>query len=99
MPITTTGLVQTSKAERYIQQLIKHWSHKLTITEVDGVATIIFNPEVTLTLEASQAGIAMSIVAPNDAEDMRFRRVFESHLDRFAFREAPLGYIWRRQSS
>ncbi|QQN62316.1 DUF2218 domain-containing protein [Bradyrhizobium diazoefficiens] len=97
MTVTTIGFVATAKSERYIQQLIKHWRHRLSITEADGVATIPFNPQVTLTLKASPAGIKMSLSVPDDAEDMRFRKVFESHLDRFAFREVPLGYAWTRQ--
>jgi uncharacterized protein len=96
MTVTTTGFVATAKGERYIQQLIKHWSHKLSITEADGIATIPFSPDVTLTLKAGPAGIAVSLSAPDDTEDMRFRRVFENHLDRFAFREIPLGYAWIR---
>jgi hypothetical protein len=97
MPIATTGFVITPKGDRYLQQLLKHWSHKFAIVEAGGGATIPFNPDVTLTLRANPEGIAMSLVSPNDGDDERFRKVFESHLDRFAFREVPLEYAWARQ--
>jgi uncharacterized protein len=95
----TTGFVATQKADRYLQQLLKHWSHKFAINEADGAATIPFTPYVTLTLMARPDGIAMSLVSSNDGDDERFRKVFESHLDRFAFREIPLEYAWARQTS
>jgi hypothetical protein len=99
MTVTSTGLVATPKGERYVQQLVKHWSHKLDISFADGVATIPFNPAVILTLTTTAEGIAMRLSAPDDADDLRFRRVFENHLDRFAFREIPLDYSWVRQSA
>lgn len=99
MTIISTGFVATPKGERYVQQLIKHWSHKLDISFADGVATIPFNPAVILTLTTTAEGITMRISTPDEVEDLRFRSVFEKHLDRFAFREAPLGYSWVRQSA
>lgn len=99
MTVTTTGFVSTPKGDRYIQQLVKHWSHKLSITESDGAAIIPFNAEVVLTLTPSAAGIAMRLTAPNAEEDTRYRKVFESHLDRFAFREVPLAYAWVREAA
>lgn len=97
MALTTTGFVATPNGARYIQQLVKHWSHRLAITEAEGVTTIPFSPDATLTLKSDATGIAMTLVTPGDADDQRFRKVFENHLDRFAFREVPLGYTWTPQ--
>jgi uncharacterized protein len=99
MTVISTGFVATPKGERYVQQLIKHWSHRLDISFTDGVATIPLNPAVILTLTTTAEGIAMHLSAPDDAEELRFQRVFENHLDRFAFREVPLGYSWVRESA
>jgi hypothetical protein len=93
----TTGFVAIPKADRYLQQLTKHWGHKFAINEADGAATIPFTSHVALTLIAKPDGIAMRLVSPNDSDDERFRKVFETHLDRFAFREIPLEYAWARQ--
>jgi hypothetical protein len=99
MIITSIGFVTTAKADRYIQQLVKHWSHKLDIDCRDGVARIPFNSDVHLALETRNGGIAMTLTSPSDEADVRFRKVFEQHLDRFAFREAPLAYDWTRSRS
>lgn len=96
MPVVSTGFVATPHGERYVRQLVKHWSHRLAITEADGIATIAFGPETSLVLKPDDKGVEMRLTAPGEAEDTRFRRVFEEHLDRFAFREAPLAYDWRR---
>ena len=96
MILTSIGFVPTAKADRYIQQLVKHWNHKLDIDYRDGVARIAFNSNVDLVLEARNGGIAMTLTSPSDEDDVRFRNVFEQHLDRFAFREARLAYDWTR---
>ncbi|PTD16790.1 DUF2218 domain-containing protein [Sphingomonas fennica] len=90
----TTGSVATPNAERYVRQLVKHWGHRLAIIEAEGVTTIAFGPEIILTLEPDRTRIVMRLTTPAEGEAVRFRRVFEEHLDRFAFREAPLAYQW-----
>ncbi len=62
--LSSTALVPTKSASRYLQQLCKHWSHNLAVS---------FTPEQ---LEGLKGAVA-------------------SHLDRFAFREAPLAFNWR----
>ena len=86
--------VPTRSASRYLQQLCKHWSHKFavehdtergTIALPLGRAELIAHPE---TLE-----VQLEPAAPDQAE--RMKTVMQEHLDRFAFREAPLAFDWR----
>lgn len=87
--------VPTSNGSKYMQQLCKHWSHKLqvefdaekgTVHFADSLATMVAEPDaLVVTVEAE---------APETVE--RMQGVVANHLDRFAFREAPLPFDWQQ---
>ena len=87
--------VPTASAGRYLQQLAKHWSHKLEVTFTKEAAMILFPSGARLEMRADEATLDLSLHVPAGEEPARMRRVVEEHLDRFAFREAPLTFEWR----
>lgn len=93
---TIHGTVKTRSGDKYVQQLCKHWAHKLD-TRIEGdIGTVTF-PSATAVLAADRQGIAISI-SGQDREDVeRLTDVVARHIDRFAFREAPLNYEWAWQ--
>ena len=92
---TTTAIVPTNFGSRYLQQLAKHWSHKLEVEFDPAHATIRFPSGAVAVLDADDSALTARIDAP-DAETLeRMKDVVASHLDRFAFREAPLPFLWR----
>jgi uncharacterized protein len=92
---TTTAVVPTNFGSRYLQQLAKHWSHKLEVAFDPAHATIRFPSGAVAVLDADDAALTARIDA-SDAETLeRMKDVVASHLDRFAFREAPLPFLWR----
>jgi uncharacterized protein len=95
MSETSTAVTPTTHASRYLQQLAKHWAHKLEVEFTPVHATIRFPSGAVATLEADEAQLSSTIEAP-DAETLaRMKTVLAEHLDRFAFREAPLPFDWR----
>jgi uncharacterized protein len=93
--LSATAVTPTAHASRYLQQLAKHWSHKLEVEFTPTHATIRFPGGAAATLEADEAQLRSTIEAP-DAETLaRMKTVLAEHLDRFAFREAPLPFDWR----
>jgi hypothetical protein len=86
--------VPAQQGGRYVRQLASHWSHKFTV-EAEGDRAVIHFPAAVVTLDADATGIAVSIDAPEEATAERLTDVVAKHLDRFAFREAPLSYDWR----
>ncbi|WBO21672.1 DUF2218 domain-containing protein [Sphingomonas abietis] len=95
MTESTTATVTTTHGSRYLQQLCKHWSHKLEVEFTPTHGTIRFPSGVVATLAATDDTLGATIVAP-DAETLeRMKGVVADHLDRFAFREAPLPFVWR----
>lgn len=91
--LTTKAHVPTASGSKYLQQLCKHWSHKLEVefSEREGVVRF---PTATARMQAGPEGLDVSVEAA-DAETLeRMKDVMATHLDRFAFREAPLPFDW-----
>jgi len=96
MTVVSTGFTATASADRYIQQLVKHWSHKFATSYADGRGEIPFSEDTRASFEAREDGIAIRLSSPSDESDDRMRGVIAAHVDRFAFREAPLAFVWER---
>ncbi len=94
MSQSTTATIATAHASRYLQQLAKHWSHKLEVEFTPTHATIRFPSGAVATLEADEARLTSTIEAPDAETCDRVKTVLAEHLDRFAFREAPLPFAW-----
>ncbi len=89
-----TAVVPTAHASRYLQQLCKHWSHKFA-TDFDADRGTIAFPAWPITMTAGADALTVVIEPGPDADVGRFKTVVAEHLDRFAFREAPLAFEWR----
>lgn len=90
----TRADLRTPNARKYVQQLCRHWQHKLTV-EIDGDKALITMPSGDLVaLDADDARLAITITGNPDTLTQT-RGVVVDHIDRFAFREAPLDYAWQ----
>ena len=90
---TVNASVPTANAAKYIQQLCKHWSHRLEVDLSDRKGVVRF-PDAVATLEAGEAALLVTIEGEQSETVERMKGVVASHLDRFAFREAPLPFDW-----
>ena len=90
----TLGFAPTASADRYIQQLVKHWGHKFATSYADGRGEVPFSDDTCATFAAREKGIAISLATADAESAERMKGVIASHLDRFAFREAPLAFEW-----
>ncbi|GAA0664098.1 hypothetical protein FHT00_001135 [Sphingomonas insulae] len=86
--------VPTASASRYLQQLAKHWSHKMAVTFTAEEGTIAFPNGSRLEMKADSDTLDVVLHVPDGEDAVRMREVVASHLDRFAFREAPLTFDW-----
>ena len=82
----TTAIIKTANARKYMTQLCKHWSHRFDIALDDATGTA--------QLPGGAETLAVEIL-PKDASALpRMKEVVAEHLNRFAFREAPLSLSW-----
>ncbi len=94
---TTMGFARCEQPERYVQQLVKHWGHKMATTYTEGLGTFPFSDLESAVMQAMPGGIAITLTTADHDRNVHLRGVIERHLDRFAFKEAPLSYEWKEQ--
>ena len=104
MTVAATASVPTVSGARYLQQLCKHWSHNLAVDYSEDAGTVTFPAEgrsgnwadeAVLTLAAQPETLECRIEASEPGQLDVLKGVVAEHLDRFAFREAPLAFDWR----
>jgi uncharacterized protein len=93
MPIAKAS-VPTGNAAKYMQQVCKHWSHKLEVDLSEQKGVVKF-PTAVATFDAGADALQVTIEGEDSEVVERMKGVVASHLDRFAFREAPLKFDWR----
>lgn len=89
------AVVPTENGWKFLQQLCKHWSHKLDV-ELGEKSGIVRFSEAVATMSADDKALTVEVEAVSEEVLERMKGVVSSHLDRFAFREAPLPFDWRQ---
>lgn len=93
----STAIITTASASRYLQQLCKHFAHKLPVSFDPAQGQIEFSIG-TCRLQADETELRLDVTATNPAELPQFKDVVARHLVRFAFRE-ELAIAWRDQET
>ncbi|WP_288412065.1 DUF2218 domain-containing protein [uncultured Sphingomonas sp.] len=101
---TSNAAVPTANASRYLQQLCKHWQHNLTVEFDADHGTVVFprdgrgasHPgDALVTFDAAEEALNVRIDATSAEQLDGLKGAVARHLDRFAFREAPLTFDWQ----
>ena len=104
MTANTSAAVPTDKGSRYLQQLCKHWSHSLPVEFTAEHGEVRFPAEgragtfpggALVSFDAEPDALRVTIEASVPEQREAMKGVVARHLDRFAFREAPLPFDWR----
>lgn len=91
--LTSSATCQTGNASRYLQQLCKHFAHKLPVSFDAREGTCMFSCGKAV-LKADAGVLRIDLVA-GDVEGLaQTKDVIESHLLRFAFRENLPALVW-----
>ncbi len=90
---TSTAIVPTASASRYLQQLCKHWGHKFTVDFTPEAGRIDF-PMGPIAMTASPEALTVTLHPAPEADPARMRQVVAEHLNRFAHREGELVFDW-----
>ena len=101
---SATASVPTTSGSKYLQQLCKHWSHNLTVEFTADHGTVIFPKDARgadhpgdalVTFDAGADVLQVRIDASSPEQLEGLKGAVARHLDRFAFREAPLPFDWK----
>lgn len=100
---SATATVPTASGSKYLQQLCKHWSHNLEVEFTPERGTVVFPRDArgadwpgdaVVTMAARDGALECRIDASAPEQLEGLKGVLARHLDRFAFREAPLRFDW-----
>ena len=103
MALTATAMVPTKSGSRYLQQLCKHWAHNMTVEFTPERGTVTFPKNARgadwpsdglVTMIAHAETLECRIDASIEGQRDGLKGAMARHLDRFAFREAPLSFDW-----
>ena len=107
MSAGSVAVVPTASGSKYLQQLCKHWSHNLAV-EFDAKQGKVVFPrdargaawagDAVVTFTAGDADLTCRIDASEPDQLEGLKGAVARHVDRFAFREAPLPFDWRDES-
>lgn len=104
MTVSAQARVPTAHASKYLQQLCKHWSHNLSVEFDAGRGTVVFPRNARgadwpgdgkVTFDAESDALVTRIDASVEGQLEGLKGAVARHLDRFAFREAPLTFDWQ----
>lgn len=104
MSFSSTTVVSTDKASRYLQQLCKHWAHNLAVEFDAKHARVTFPKDArgadwpgdgVFTMEAGDKALKCRVDASAPGQLDGLKGAVQRHLDRFAFREGELVYDWQ----
>ncbi|QKV19003.1 DUF2218 domain-containing protein [Oricola thermophila] len=91
---TSTTTITTTRASTYLQQLCKHFAHKVPVEFTPDRGTITL-PFGTCTLRADNTTLTMTTIAKGD-DLARMEQVIGDHFARFSFRE-NIEVNWQKQ--
>lgn len=100
---TATARVPTASASKYLQQTCKHWEHNMRVSFTLERGSIVFPKDArgadhpgdaTVTFDAHPDVLEVRIEATSPEQLDGLKGAVARHVDRFAFREAPLAYDW-----
>jgi hypothetical protein len=103
MTSSATARVPTAHGGKYLQQLCKHWQHNLAVEYTADHGTVTFPRDARgadwpgdglATFDAGRDALSVRIDASCPEQLEALKGAVTRHLDRFAFREAPLTFDW-----
>ena len=87
--------IPTAEATRYLQQLCKHWSHKLDVSFTPQEGRVLFNEQSVCLLKAAPDVLHVRVEAREASDAARLGDVVFQHLARFSFRDPLPAPQWR----
>lgn len=88
-----SGTYETPHGSKYLQQLCKHFAHKIDVSfnETEGTCGFQMGPAY---LSANESGLSVRFELKDQAGVADAKHVIDAHLERFAFREDFTGLAW-----
>ncbi len=93
---TSRASAPTASAAKYMTQLCKHWSHRLTVELGETSGKVVFDEDRHCVFHATPESLEIEIVTADDEQLARTQNTVVVHLNRFAFREPFENVEWQQ---
>ena len=94
MTVSASAFVKTENASKYLQQLCKHFAHKVEV-DYDETQARAALPVGPATMNADDSVLRVNITAEDEEGLARARHIIDDHLRRFAHRENFEHMTWQ----
>jgi hypothetical protein len=91
--MTLTGTLASDRASGYLQQLCKHFAHKLEVSFTPETGRIAFGFG-SAELTAADGLLRVTLTLQPDADPAQAKHVIDKHLAVFTHREGGVGLTW-----
>lgn len=104
MTLQSTTQIPTTQGRRYLLRLCRHWSHKLAVDFTAESGSVTFPRDARgaswpgdahLFLQAHADTLECTLEASAAGQLEALKGAVSRHIERFAFREAPLQFEWQ----
>lgn len=91
--LTKTATYETEHGKKYLQQLCKHFAHKIDVeyTDTHGECALPPGPAI---MDADDKSIRINITAETEDGLKLAQHIIDSHIIKFAFREELESLDW-----
>jgi uncharacterized protein len=93
---SSTARIPTIHGSKYLQQLCKHWSHRLTVKFDPSDGKVLFDDARQCLFHAEDEHLDLEVQTATGEELERTQGTVINHLRRFAFREELADPVWTR---
>lgn len=94
LTVTETGTFATPNGSKYLQQLCKHFGHKVDVDYDHQTGTVAF-PMGPAKMQADETGLTVVFTLSKPEDVPAAHSVIDRHLETFAFREDFKGMVWQ----
>ena len=91
--MTLTGTLASERASRYLQQLCKHFAHKIEVRFTPEAGHIAFGFGAA-DLTAEDGLLTVTLALQPGADPAQAKHVIDKHLAVFTHREGGVGLTW-----
>lgn len=92
--LTSSARFSTANGSKYLQQLCKHFAHKIEVSFDEHRGRAVLGPG-PVELSADETGLSVTVSAEDVRGIIEARYIVDKHLVTFAFRDGFSGFAWK----
>ncbi|NPD15714.1 DUF2218 domain-containing protein [Xinfangfangia sp. D13-10-4-6] len=92
--MTSSARFETASGSKYLQQLCKHFAHKIEVEFDAHQGRAVLGPG-PMEISADETGLSVRVSGEDVRSIIEARYIVDKHLVTFAFRDGFSGFAWK----